>query len=121
MNTFLIAIVSILLSVAAQFSLKCGMASEAVRAAVAGPFSLRTPLAVLGNPAVFLGFALYGLGAVIWLGVLSKWDVSRAYPMVGLGFALSVAIGFMLGEQVSATRAAGVAMICAGVFLAGRV
>ncbi|MBU6267581.1 MAG: hypothetical protein KGN34_08575 [Sphingomonadales bacterium] len=121
MNTFLIAIFSIMLSVAAQFSLKAGMASAAVRAAMAGPFSLRTPLAVLFQPAVFLGFALYGLGAVVWLAVLSKWDVSRAYPMVGLGFALTVGIGFLIGEQVTPARAAGVAMICAGVFLAGRV
>lgn len=120
MSTFLIALFSICLSVAAQFSLKAGMVSPAVRAAMAGPVSPGTPLAVLFNPAVFLGFALYGLGAVVWLAVLSKWDVSRAYPMVGLGFALTVGIGFVLGEHVTPARAIGVAMICAGVFVAGR-
>jgi len=120
-STFIIAILSILLSVAAQFSLKAGMASSGVRAAMAGPFSARTLVPVLFNPHVFLGFALYGLGAVVWLAVLSKWDVSRAYPMVGLGFAVTVAVGFMLGEHVTSARAIGVAMICAGVYLAGRV
>lgn len=120
MTTFLIALFSICLSVMAQFSLKAGMASPGVRAAMAGPLSPATPLAVLFNPAVFLGFCLYGLGAVVWLAVLAKWDVSRAYPMVGLGFALTLGVGLMLGEHVTPARAAGVAMICAGVFLAGR-
>ncbi|MFZ4748015.1 MAG: hypothetical protein ACOYLK_14190 [Sphingomonas sp.] len=120
MSTFFVALVSIVISVAAQFMLKAGMASNAVRAAMAAPISLRTPFAVLFSPGVLAGFMLYGIGAVVWLGVLSKWDVSRAYPMVGLGFALSLVIGFLLGEQVSAARMAGVALICAGVFLAGR-
>ena len=120
MSTFLIALISIMLSVAAQFSLKAGMASAGVKAALAGPFSVRTPFAVLFEPYVFLGFVFYGLGAVVWLAVLSKWEVSRAYPMVGLGFALTVVIGFLIGEHVSPARAFGVAMICAGVYLAGR-
>ena len=57
---------------------------------------------------------------VVWLGVLSKWDVSKAYPLVGLGFVLTVAIGFLVGEDVTLTRAMGVALICAGVFVVGR-
>lgn len=63
------------------------------------------------------GFMLYGLGAVVWLGVLSKWDVSKAYPLVGLGFMLTVIIGFMLGEQVTWIRFMGVVMISVGVWL----
>jgi multidrug transporter EmrE-like cation transporter len=122
MNTLTIAIVSIALSVAAQFSLKAGMSSEGVRAVLAQSQtqSLRTLFAVLSNGYVLGGFLLYGLGAVVWLGVLSKWDVSKAYPLVGLGFVLTVAIGFLLGEQVSLPRVIGVGLICAGVFLVGR-
>ena len=120
MSTFLIALASILLSVAAQFLLKAGMASAAVRHAIAAPLTARTAFAVVFHPFVLLGFALYGFGAVVWLAVLSKWEVSRAYPMVGLGFALALVVGFAMGEQVTPARAIGVAMVCAGVFLAGR-
>ena len=28
---------------------------------------------------------------------LSKWDVSKAYPLVGVGFLFTVAIGWYLG------------------------
>ena len=120
MNTLITALLSIMLSVAAQFSLKAGMSDQGVRAAMAQPSSLASLFTVLTNGYVLGGFVLYGLGAVIWLGVLSKWEVSKAYPMVGLGFVFTVLVGLMLGEQVSAVRAAGVALICAGVFVVAR-
>lgn len=120
MNTLMIAILSILLSVVAQFSLKAGMSSEEVRGALGQPLALRTAFSVLTNKFVFSGFLLYGLGAVVWLAVLAKWDVSKAYPLVGLGFAFTVAIGFVLGEQVTLMRAIGVLLICCGVFVVGR-
>lgn len=114
MNTLLLAIVSILISVAAQFSLKAGMA--AVKAGLE-PASLLTTFT---NKFVLLGFALYGLGAVVWLGVLSKWEVSKAYPLVGLGFAMTAVVGMLIGEQVSLLRLGGVALICSGVVLIAR-
>ena len=96
------------------------MSSEEVKQILAQPFTLRTVLTVLTDKFVLGGFVLYGLGAVVWLGVLSKWDVSKAYPLVGLGFAFTVAMGFIAGEHVTIPRVFGVALICAGVFLVGR-
>ncbi len=120
MNTLVIAILSIVLSVAAQFCLKAGMSSAAVKEIMVQPFALRTAVTVLSNKFVLGGFLLYGLGAIIWLGVLSKWDVSKAYPLVGLGFVFTVAIGLMVGEQITSLRVTGTALICMGVFLVGR-
>ncbi|MDD5579181.1 MAG: hypothetical protein PHY16_07885 [Methylobacter sp.] len=120
MQTLMIAITSIVFSVAAQFALKAGMSSMAVKEALSHSFALRTILVILTNKFVILGFTLYGLGAMVWLGVLSRWDVSKAYPLVGLGFGLTALIGLLLGEQVTVSRAIGVALICSGVFLVGR-
>ncbi|MDR2188236.1 MAG: hypothetical protein LBE62_09320 [Azonexus sp.] len=120
MNPLVIAIISIALSVAAQFSLKLGMSGIEIKAVLAQPLGLRSFFAILTNKYVLLGFLLYGLGAIVWLGVLSKWDVSKAYPLVGLGFVFTVVIGCMIGEEVTFNRVAGVALICAGVFLVGR-
>ena len=121
MNTLTIAVLSILLSVAAQFSLKAGMSSAEVKEVLEEPLALRTLISVLTNKFIFGGFLLYGMGAVVWLAVLAKWDVSKAYPLVGLGFVFTVAIGFVLGEQVTMMRTIGVLFICCGVFLVGAV
>jgi len=120
MNTLLIAILSIAISVAAQFSLKAGMSSAQVKAVLGQPFGLQTVLTVFFDKFVLGGFVLYGVGAIVWLAVLSKWDVSKAYPLVGLGFALTVVVGYVLGENVTFARIMGVALICAGVFVMGR-
>ena len=120
MKTLLIAILSVALSVTAQFSLKAGMSGEGVKALLAQPQSLRIFFYILMDKYVLIGFLLYGIGAAVWLGVLSKWDVSKAYPLVGLGFVFTMVVGYLLGEQVSVPRVIGVTLICAGVFLVAR-
>lgn len=120
MPIFWIACTSILLSVAAQFCLKAGMSADVVRAAMAEPARWRTLWVLMTHWPIVGGFVLYGLGAVLWLGVLSRWDVSKAYPLLGLGFGVTVIVGVFLGEQVSLPRTAGVLLICAGVALVAR-
>lgn len=110
MPGWVMALISVSLSVAAQFTLKAGMRGQAEA-------SLQQQLL---QPLVLGGFLLYGLSAVVWLSVLARWEVSKAYPLVGLGFALSVVIGLLAGEQVGALRWLGVALICAGVVCVSR-
>ena len=120
MNVFWVALSSIGLSVAAQFALKAGMSGAAVKTAMAEPLSIASLFSILTDKFVFGGFALYGLGAVVWLSVLSRWDVSKAYPLVGLGFGLTALVGALMGEQVTLQRSLGVALICTGVFVVSR-
>ena len=120
MNTIFFAVLSIALSVMAQFVLKAGMSSGEVKEIIAHPLGPYALLKVLTNRFVLGGFLLYGLGAIVWLNVLSKWDVSKAYPLVGFGFVITFLISSLAGEPVMPIRAAGVALICAGVFLVGR-
>ncbi len=115
MNVILLAILSIGMSVLAQFALRAGMSRYAAVQHLEPVWHF-----ALKQPMLYLGFLLYGASAVVWLGVLARWEVSKAYPMVGLGFALTVLVGYLLGEQVGLTRALGVLLICAGVVLVGR-
>ena len=109
MNPAALAVVSVLLSVAAQFALKAGMKAHVASAWLA-----------LLQPMVLLGLALYGASALVWLSVLARWDVSKAYPLVGFGFALTAVVGYFIGEELNASRWTGVALICLGVALVGR-
>lgn len=120
MKTTIFALTSILLSVSAQFALKAGLSSVTAitgkeRTLVAAPL-----FSVLLSPMVILGFLLYGASAVVWLSVLGKWEVSKAYPMVGLGFVFAMVVGVIAGEQVTAQRALGTALILVGVIFIHR-
>jgi multidrug transporter EmrE-like cation transporter len=119
MGTAITAIGCVLLSVAAQFLIKAGMSSVGAKAALAWPLQPEAAAAVMLNIKVVGGLALYTLGAILWLGVLARWDVSKAYPLEGLGFALAAAIGFLIGEPLTTLRTLGVLLICAGVVMVG--
>ena len=116
-QTFALILVSVSLSAFAQIAMKHGMSSAQAQRAVAESH-ISGLSAIATNPYIILGFALYGLGAVLWLGVLAKIDVGQAYPFVGLGFLLTMLFGIaFLGESFSIARMAGTALIMAGVVL----
>lgn len=110
MTTLAIAILSICFSVAAQFLLR----SAAKEIKYEGTSSIYMALI---DWRILAGYASYSIAAVIWLRVLNDWDVSKAYPMMGLGFVFSLLVGFLYGEVISATRIVGVAVILIGVTL----
>jgi multidrug transporter EmrE-like cation transporter len=73
------------------------------------------------NPYVFMGFAFYFLSSLFWMVVLSKVELSVAYPMLSLGYAfVLIASWFLFNEPVSAVRWLGVLVIMAGVTLISR-
>ncbi len=119
-HTLALIMLSVSLSALAQIVLKYGMSSvQAQRALVDSKLS---GLAIIAtSPHVLSGFALYGLGAVLWLGVLARIEVSQAYPFVGLGFLMTMAFAIaFLGEAFSIPRLAGSLLITAGVVLVAR-
>lgn len=120
MKTYFLAFSSIAISVLAQITLKLGMSAPAIKSIGGRRLDISLMLAVLTEPYVIFGFILYGLGALVWLAVLSEWDVSKAYPLVGAGFVLSAVAGYMLGEHISLYRAIGVLLICSGVWIVAR-
>lgn len=76
---------------------------------------------ILRSPLVLLGLALYGVGALAWIGALTQLDLSVAYPFLALNFVLvALSSRFFLGEHIPWLRWAGVAVICAGIFLVAR-
>jgi drug/metabolite transporter (DMT)-like permease len=103
--------------------LKIGMASAPIQNALAtrraGLNGLGSLLTGIGtHPAIVSGLACFGLSAVVWLFVLSKIDVSQAYPCIALGIVLTtLGGGLLLGEEISVTRWLGLAVIVGGVGL----
>lgn len=70
------------------------------------------------NPFVIGGIATYGFTTMIWLVVLSRVKLSVAYPMISLGYVMSILFAWLLfKESVPKIRALGAVIICIGVYL----
>ncbi|MFU8797825.1 MAG: 4-amino-4-deoxy-L-arabinose transferase [Gammaproteobacteria bacterium] len=76
---------------------------------------------VASNYFIIGGFAAYVFSVTIWLVVLSRADVSYAYPLTSIGFILTAVAGyFLMGESVTALRIIGILVIIFGLILVTR-
>ena len=117
----LLLLSSVALSAIAQICLKAGMIAPDVQSAIADGSTLQIARAVACSALVVGGLALYGIGAVLWLFVLAKAELSQAYPFVGLSFIITTALGALLfHEAMSIGRAAGALLVIIGVVLVAR-
>jgi multidrug transporter EmrE-like cation transporter len=93
------------------------MTAPAIRGVLANAGEpLQIAIAILSSRSVILGLTCFGLSAVVWLFVLSKIQLSTAYPFVALGIAITVvAARFLFDEPISTLKLLGVMLIIAGV------
>jgi drug/metabolite transporter (DMT)-like permease len=110
---------SVVLAGVAQVTLKSGVNrvthASGVSALQLNGSSLK---ALFSSPVVWVGLALFGLSAVVWLFALSRASLSFAYPFAALGYVIIVAFSMLvLHETVPPLRWAGVALIVAGIVL----
>jgi drug/metabolite transporter (DMT)-like permease len=78
-------------------------------------------LALFLRLEVWAGLIIYGLSALCWLWVLSRVQLSFAYPILALTFPLVVILSALLfSEPVSPMHWAGVGVIMVGVSLLAR-
>jgi drug/metabolite transporter (DMT)-like permease len=116
---WLLALVSVFLSAAAQVLMKIGMS----QAKFHGPSDLPLVQAVLKtafDPYVIAGLACYGVSAMVWLVVLTRMPLSLAYPLVALAIVLVMVFSAtLLGEPMPLGRIAGSILVVAGVALIG--
>lgn len=118
-NIILFIISSVSLSAFAQIVLKMGMSNPKVQNDLIIAGSLFEKLFIaLTNVYVVAGISMYLLSMILWLVVLSKIDVSVAYPFVGLGFIITMVLGFLLlNEQISTMRVMGTILVVCGVLM----
>lgn len=78
-------------------------------------------LGILKNMPVMIGIISYGLSFLIWIKVLSKVELSYAYPMVSLGYVVTMIFSyFVFKENISFIRILGIVFIIFGVVLVSR-
>ncbi|HZD80281.1 MAG TPA: hypothetical protein VE646_09610 [Actinomycetota bacterium] len=113
-------LVSVTLAAVAQLTLKHGMNQVTARTGVL-ELTGESARSVVITPAVWIGLVLFGLSAVVWLGVLSRTSLSFAYPFAAITYVLILLFDkLVLDEAVPPLRWAGVAFIAIGIFLVSR-
>lgn len=123
MTVFLLILVAVCLEVAGQLLYKSGLDRTAV---VPGslleiPNLLAFAGHALTNWRVLAGLGVYCAEVLLWWIVLSRVDVSYAFPLTSLSYVLLLAVaGAVLHEHVNWERWMGAITIVVGVFLITR-
>ena len=105
---------TVLTNAAAQLMLKQGM-TTLPEMAWAGNNPLFKLIGIVFYPWVFAGLATFVISMASHMFVLSKVELSFAYPFLSLAYvAVAVASWYFFAETLDAPRLIGIALICAG-------
>jgi multidrug transporter EmrE-like cation transporter len=117
MNSFVLILLSCVLTAAGQVAFKYGMQDFAdAEFSMAGLPRLLWQMMI--SPSIVLGFAAFGLGAILWLFALAKTELSYAVPVAGVTYILVLLAGVVLfREPLTAVKVAGTLLVAAGVIL----
>ena len=118
-SALLLILLSTVFGVAGQTALKMGVSQPGVAE------NANAALAIIGlifkSPLMMLGLVFYAAGALAWIAVLARLDLSVAYPFLALNFVLVTLSGrFLLGETVPPLRWLGILVIIAGILLVAK-
>lgn len=112
---------SISLAVVGQLLLKSGMNKVGPISITQARNAAATAMSIVSNVQVMGGLALYFMSALVWLIVLSRVNLSFAYPLIGSSYiVVMLSSRLLFGESISAVRWAGAAFISLGVVLISR-
>lgn len=120
MLIFALILCGVLLNAGAQLMLKAGMTQIGHF-----EFSMANVLPigfkVAGNLPIVTGLTMYVMSVAVWLLVLSRVQVSFAYPMLSIGYVVNaLAAYYFFGEPLTSLRMLGIFIIIAGVYLVAR-
>lgn len=108
---------TVMTNAAAQLMLKYGM-MQLGPLTFAGVNPLIKILQIVFSPWVFLGLCTFVISMASHLYVLSKVELSFAYPFLSLAYvAVAIFAYFLFREDLNAYRIAGIAFICVGTVL----
>ena len=112
---YIAAIFSILLGSGGQYFLKLGV--NKISSKLGGTFNLRILVEeLLRNVNLWIGLLSYGISMVLWLYVLSQFELSKAYPLASLGYVVTMFLGiYLLGEPLNIFKIIGLILIVCGV------
>jgi len=84
--------------------------------------NLNTIIKMITRPFSIIGLCCYAISAIFWMAALSRIELSRAYPMLSLGYVLILIVShFIFSETLLLTKVIGIFIIIIGICLVGWV
>jgi drug/metabolite transporter (DMT)-like permease len=119
MSPYVLIFLSIVLGAVGQIFLKHGMSQGGGVFEISGFLDAAQVSKIFTNKYILLGFLNYGVASLFWLAVLSRVDVSKAYPFLSFGYVITALLAtYYLNETVTAYRWLGIfLMVLGGYFL----
>lgn len=112
---FGLLLLSILPGAFGQFLLKLG-ASKLGKVTISN--SLNHVFSIITTPELLIGLVCYGLGAIAYIMLLTRVNLSIAGPSVALMYVFSVLLGyFAFQEPIPTSRVFGLGFLVCGVIL----
>jgi drug/metabolite transporter (DMT)-like permease len=114
-SEFGLLLISVLASVCGQFFLKSG----ALKLGKVGWENLVSHLwGIIGNPELIVGLTCYAIGAIAYILLLTRVNLSVAAPAISMSYVFSVLIGhFWFKESIPFSQIIGLGAIVVGVIL----
>lgn len=117
---FGLILLGVLLNAGAQLMLKAGM-SQIGHFDFSMANALPIGFKVMSNLPIVTGLSMYVISVAVWLLVLSRVQVSFAYPMLSIGYIVNAfAAYYLFGEPLTSMRMLGIFIIIAGVTLVAK-
>lgn len=117
--TLTLIAICILLNVGAQLALKQGAVVNIASLGATNFFT--TVFKLFTSNWIIIGGIAYIASVFVWLLVLNRVEVSKAYPLISIGYIVNaIAAYYLLDEHVTLMRMAGIAIILTGVYIVAR-
>lgn len=114
MGILLIVLVNVLLLVSGQLFWKVALNRHPLRSAP-------DIVSVLMQPPMLLGCVLFAVATIVWFYALSRYDLSRVYPLQSLAYVMGAIVGMIFfKETISAWQWLGMLFIIGGAVLVAK-
>ncbi len=114
LKSLLLIIFTVIINTSGQFIVKTGV-NRLGFVALSDPHMI---FRALTSWLVILGFVIYFASAIIWISILSRAELSWAFPILSLSYVLTAILSpVFLHESFQPQRLIGILVICLGVFL----
>ncbi|MDY6523611.1 EamA family transporter [Acinetobacter faecalis] len=120
LNQFILVLSAVILNSIAQLVLKAGTNALGILL-LPNKNIVYSIFRILFQPYVFTGLVLYVVSFGVWIFVLSKLEVSVAYPLLSIGYLFSLILAwFFFGEAITFNKSLGILFLMIGTFFITR-